>query len=509
MLETVITEPFFFFGPAQTSISRQLLLIASQGNMSVNATGKTVTWKPFDLATYAIDFIGTGLSFAGTRLAGGHVDEIRVYRTLDGSPILATKGFALDAIVLQAAIDDTLRKQADQGQTDAWAADDLRARIYDGNDQTVVGSASGDEIISGKGNDLVKAGDGDDIVVGSAGNDTYKGGSGSNLLRLGSAADAGFAILDLINKIVVYENGDRQTIQGFHWAEGTSFGDTITGDHRANVLSGREGNDRILGLGGNDWLRGDGGNDTIEGGGGNDAIFGGDGRDTILGEDGDDELFGDAHDDTIRGGPDNDLISGGTGQDELFGNAGKDRMNGGTGNDFMNGGGHHDRMRGGNGDEIGFLVSGILLPGMLGGAGNDRMFGGKGADIMDGGADNDTMFGGSGSDELWGGSGNDMLNGGPGNDLLSGGPGDDLMSGGTGFDVFDFTDRLSLDSDRITDFEAGDRIVLNGTVVADVIIGGAGPATIFFFGGTIDLDGIDSALLAVTQAGSDVMIELA
>jgi Ca2+-binding RTX toxin-like protein len=80
---------------------------------------------------------------------------------------------------------------------------------------------------------------------------------------------------------------------------GSSVGDTLTGDNRANTIYGGGGDDTIVGGAGDDKLYGEAGDDTIYGGAGNDTIHGGAGEDTMYGGD---------HDDVLNGGPNQDTF---------------------------------------------------------------------------------------------------------------------------------------------------------------------------------------------------------
>lgn len=60
-------------------------------------------------------------------------------------------------------------------------------------------------------------------------------------------------------------------------------GERITGNRRANDLSGGEGDDIVLGYGGGDHLTGGPGNDRLKGGRGDDTLTGGPGQDRLIG----------------------------------------------------------------------------------------------------------------------------------------------------------------------------------------------------------------------------------
>src|SRR5918999_1523011 len=59
----------------------------------------------------------------------------------------------------------------------------------------------------------------------------------------------------------------------------------------AEVLTGTDGDDRLVGTDRDDRLAGGGGDDTIEGGGGNDEIFPGEGDDVVYAGAGDDLVY--------------------------------------------------------------------------------------------------------------------------------------------------------------------------------------------------------------------------
>jgi Ca2+-binding RTX toxin-like protein len=72
----------------------------------------------------------------------------------------------------------------------------------------------------------------------------------------------------------------------------------------------------------------------------------------------------------------------------------------------------------------------------------------------------DVLFGMAGNDTLRGHASLDTISGGDGNDLIEGGRGTDRLSGGKGSDTFVYASILDLADERITDFDAGDRIDL-------------------------------------------------
>jgi VCBS repeat-containing protein len=100
---------------------------------------------------------------------------------------------------------------------------------------------------------------------------------------------------------------------------------------------------------------------------------------------------------------------------------------------------------------------------VFGGSRNDTLIGDAWNNMLAGGAGFDTLIGGDGFDNLNGGDGDDSLDGGAGDDWLKGGIGVDTLTGGTGIDRFE-GNLSELNGDRITDYESGERIVLDGSL---------------------------------------------
>ena len=301
-----------------------------------------------------------------------------------------------------------------------------------GND-LIFGTSSADSLAGGIGNDVLSGGVGADTLSGGTGDDVLEGGGQADALDGGSDTETDGGLLDpakpygdtiryvgsgaavTINLIVSTQAGGDaagdqiafvggvSTIENITGSDG--FGDTLTGDARAN---------RLFGLGGND---------SIAGGGGDDVLAGGVGNDSVIGEAGQDNLSGDDGDDTIDGGSGNDVIAGGAGNDAILGGTGDDTIDGGNDNDTS----------------------------LHGNDGNDGVGGGAGNDIVFGDAGNDQLDGGSGNDTLWGGLDNDTLTGGAGDDVLYGEAGDDTYA----FDA-------NSGSDTVVDAAGANRILFGG-----------------------------------------------
>jgi len=111
-----------------------------------------------------------------------------------------------------------------------------------------------------------------------------------------------------------------------------------------------------------------------------------------------------------------------------------------------------------------------------------------------GGDSSDTLIGMGGNDTLDGGQGRDILIGGNGNDILIGGLGGDILTGGGGSDRFvysSFSDR----TDKITDFDPGNDILVLKDMFADLGYTGSDPIG-------------DGYMQLIQQGASDTQIEI-
>ncbi|WP_326490132.1 DUF5801 repeats-in-toxin domain-containing protein, partial [Aeromonas rivipollensis] len=139
-------------------------------------------------------------------------------------------------------------------------------------DETLNGNAGNDILLGGGGNDGLNGGEGNDILVGGAGNDTLNGGAGNDTA----------SYIDITGGVgvTVIVNGNNQATGGagtdslsnMENLVGSMFGDTLTGDGSANILSGLAGNDSLTGGGGDDLLIGGMGSDTLTGNAGKDTF---------------------------------------------------------------------------------------------------------------------------------------------------------------------------------------------------------------------------------------------
>ncbi|HEY0281192.1 MAG TPA: calcium-binding protein, partial [Rhizomicrobium sp.] len=259
-------------------------------------------------------------------------------------------------------------------------------------DDLFLGDANANTFDGGAGDDVISGGAGNDVLHGGAGNDTLEGGPGADILDGGSDSVTLAESPDADNFAKPYGDTIRYAgsssavtinLKTLTASGGDAAGDTIVADGNGvstieNVVGSDAGNDvltgddranRLSGLGGDDTLFGLGGDDVLIGGTGNDTLDGGDGNDNLAGQDGNDILYG---------GLGNDLLDGGAGDDVLYGGSGTDTLVGGSGSDTLYGGDDNDQLSGGDGNDT-----------LYGGTGNDTLSGDAGDDHLEGGAGDD------------------------------------------------------------------------------------------------------------------------
>ena len=144
----------------------------------------------------------------------------------------------------------------------------------------------------------------------------------------------------------------EDTIRNIENVNGSTAGDTLTGDGNANVFEGNAGDDILSGAGGNDTLQGNSGNDSYDGGAGDDTyVLGSAGNESITDASGTDTInssvtrslagYAMIENLTLTGTDDIDgtgnalanAVTGNSGDNILDGGAGNDTMTGGAGND--------------------------------------------------------------------------------------------------------------------------------------------------------------------------------
>jgi serralysin len=105
-----------------------------------------------------------------------------------------------------------------------------------------------------------------------------------------------------------------------------------------------------------------------------------------------------------------------------------------------------------------------------------------------------------------GGSFKDVIIGNSVANVITGGVGVDTLTGGAGNDTFSDT-KAGLNGDTITDFSAGDKIVLTDATLAGFTYSLSG-STLTYTGGSMTLSGISGTLVASAAAGGGVQLTI-
>lgn len=244
-----------------------------------------------------------------------------------------------------------------------------------GNDQ-IIGGAGNDNFSSDAGNDMLDGGAGDDMLGGGAGDDTLDGGAGNDTLDggtgvdtlLGGLGDDLYLVDNIGDKVQETLNAGLDTVKStvdFALSDnlenlellgsaangiGNTLDNIIKGTDANNILDGGLGADQLIGGLGNDTYIVDNLADRVVEavGAGTDLVKSAvdfaldanqenlellDGALTGSGNDLANSLVGNALDNILKGGLGDDALVGGLGNDKLIGGAGIDQLTGGTGID--------------------------------------------------------------------------------------------------------------------------------------------------------------------------------
>jgi Ca2+-binding RTX toxin-like protein len=331
-----------------------------------------------------------------------------------------------------------------------------------GNDQ-LYGGLGNDTLIGGEGNDYLDGGAGNDRMIGGLGNDTYVVDSYSDVIV--EAANGG---TDKVLASISYALAEGSNLENLSLLDG--FGAlNATGNSLDNVLVGNNDGNIIYGLSGADTIYGRGGNDSLFGGDGNDFLYGGDGNDFL------------------NGGTGADYMEGGDGNDSyVVDNAGDVVNDNGTGTDVVY------LMTTANGS--GFDLANAATVENL---------------IMKTGAATDTYG--------YGNALNNTIIGTAADNVIMGREGNDYLTGGGGNDKFVLSSAATNGTDIITDFNTGDKIVINtsdyaaGTTIYDSGMfpsSGSSPGFVLFGTNLVYMNGSDVKFLVSTNGHNLVASDL-
>lgn len=168
---------------------------------------------------------------------------------------------------------------------------------------------------------------------------------------------------------------------------------------------------------------------------------------------------------------------------EIHGTSGADNLSGGDGDDTLHGGAGNDTLNGGAGFDTAVYdfaasaaaVSFRSVVAFNGTANNVNQADGLGGIDTLIGIERFAVTGGSAGDRIIGGGEVDLFEGGGGNDTLSGGGNNDTF-------VWDVA-AGPLGTDRVTDFQAGDSVLLRNFTATQLAVGngtGTGPGEVHF-----------------------------
>jgi Ca2+-binding RTX toxin-like protein len=313
-------------------------------------------------------------------------------------------------------------------------------------------SAGNDTLIGDSTQNVLYGFEGNDTLDGKAGADAMSGGPGDDVYYVDNVSDN---VIEKANEgnDTIYSSTAYYTLPGgVETLVLTTGGVTAYGNDQANRLVGNESDNQIYGSGGDDTLVGNGGNDVLTGGTGNDTMQGGTGNDTYYVESPADVVQEDA----------------GNGIDKIFSSV--------------------SYTLAANVENLELSDTGYPLIGHGNALGNILIANGA-EDILYGLAGNDTLIGGAGSQYLYGGSGSDTLTGGAGGDVFAG-------------------TAAEFNGDTVTDFSAGDKIVITDANIAGFTFNLSGN-TLTYNGGSLTLSGVsDGHLVAQAAAGGGVELSL-
>ena len=429
-------------------------------------------------------------------------DDRNDIRGLAGNDILDGRGGDRDRVIYSDDPSGVTVDLAAGTASDGWGDTDTLSGF-----ERVRGSEFGDVLRGDDGRNSLDGGGGADLLEGRGGDDYLEGGDGADTLNGGAdfdvigffddAEDGGPAgvTVDLAAGTAIDGFGNIDTLISIEGAEGTEFGDSLSGDTNDNFFNGRAGDDTISSGAGRDDIRPGSGSDIVDGGsepgefdgdhvsydddeamtgitvtfssdddatvtdwnGDTDTlidieeVFGTRFADTMTGAEGRQWLGGGGGDDVLSGlGGDDDLMAG-DGDDQLYGGDGRDYLQPGAGTDFIDGGSepgefdgdtivyrHDDGITGGvtvtwTADDDGTAIDWTGATDTFVDVEGAR--GTEFADTMTGAEGRQQLQGEGGDDTLIGGGGDDDLNGGDGDDILDGGEGGDFLQPGAGSDT--------------------------------------------------------------------------
>ena len=166
---------------------------------------------------------------------------------------------------------------------------------------------------------------------------------------------------------------------------------------------------------------------------------------------------------SIEGTSTKDKLLGTTDDDEIYGYAGNDSLTSLAGNDTLDGGTGNDTLIGGLGDDTYYVDAAKDVATEKSNQGTDSVISTATA-VLANNVENLTLSGSSAINAT-GNTANNTVTGNSANNSINGGLGNDTLTGDSGNDTFVFNTKLGATNvDTITDFAAGDKIALSGSI---------------------------------------------
>lgn len=410
---------------------------------------------------------------------------------------------------------------------------------------TITGTAFGDSIQTGDGDDIISSGDGYDVVQTGAGVDTLDGGDGIDGVGRNLSGFNKSVTIDLAANKTTGGIGTIVNFEYFAGYSGSQKDDTLVSTHA-------QANDSVIGGGGDDTLTIFAGTDTFDGGIGKDrlivdysAVDAGVGIQTSFNVDSNGGFkgyfyinqpnridFTSTEAFTITGTAYNDTIVTRTGDDKVAGGGGDDVVDTGSGKDVDDGGAGFDGIGRDLSALLGSNITFNLETGKLLGAtgssmknfeylydvktsnGNDTFvtLHNSGNDNVSSGGGNDTFYAYGGYDHFNAGGGTDTLNVDySGLDTDSGMQVsvnvDNTNGGFSGYFYIDGGNRTDFTGTEVFNIIATDNNDnIAGGTGADTLVGLDGRDTLTGNGGNDTLDGGAAADVLNGGQGKDILI---
>jgi Ca2+-binding RTX toxin-like protein len=349
---------------------------------------------------------------------------------------------------------------------------EARGEVYN-SIEGIIGTAHNDLIIGNGEKHKLLGGAGDDTIIGGSGQEAMDGGDGIDTVAYALSGQGVSVSLGAGGGGV--NDSQSDTWVNFENVVGSNYNDSLSGDGKANYISGGLGNDSLYGSGGDD---------TLDAGAGTDHMQGGEGSDVYYVDSAHDE----AREQSYYAGTDTVITSvsydigmsavevlraaDGYAPINLMGNEYTTTLIGNDGSNVLSSKGRGSVMQGGGGNDVYYVDNANDVIVDTGGvdvvyaSASFTLGSNSGIDTVYAVGNVPVLNGNAFDNVLLGTSSKNTMNGGAGNDEIYGKSGKDVLTGGTGKDWFVFDTTLSKsNTDTIKDFKVGqDKIALDNAL---------------------------------------------